>query len=529
MSGRARAELVRRTALHPDTHRYGRRVRGVSRISDRDLRAINNRFCLPMIRFGLRQAIIDCGFFAGDTLAGAAIKFWHSADVSDRLTLVNFVEGDYSRSNGLNPGTSNTTKYANTGAIANLLFSDTNNNHLCFYSGSSNTGNADISNNTYNGATTNTLYCRLTDSNAYFDSHSSTGGRIVVGNSDGSGFHLGSRVSATDTRLFKNGTQIQSGSSSGGSLHNQSYLLCGGWSGASTVNATGTKACFQYSLGVGIPTALQATYYNISLNLASYFERILTNLEPETTAFLARTSGSYTNADRLALNTFIKTLKDNSIWTKLDVIQIYAFGDTADSLLNIKQNLYNATLVNSPTYTRRRGFTANNAAARCVDIPFNPTTASSPNFTQNSAYAACWSLTSGRAGAFRYDMGASSANAFSLAARDPSNLFFGYSNNASLYTAANTQTNGLLALNRSSATDVQAYTDTTRILNSTSISSAGRPNTNFAVGAVNNSGTYTTPTDSQYAAAIIGGSLTQTEHNTLRDAIATLLTYLGAI
>ena len=93
------------------------------------------------------------------------------------------------------------------------------------------------------------------------------------------------------------------------------------------------------------------------------------------------------------INTLVKSLKAAGVWTKLDALYLFAAADAQAARRNWIQDLYNATAVSSPTFAADRGYTGDGAAAY-LDTGFNPSTASSPKLTQNSAHASAWDRTS---------------------------------------------------------------------------------------------------------------------------------------
>src|SRR2546430_1348992 len=73
-------------------------------------------------------------------------------------------------------------------------------------------------------------------------------------------------------------------------------------------------------------------------------------------AFLARTSG-LDGTHTTAYTDFINGLDTDSLFSKFDLIQIYATQDSTTALLNLVSTSFNATPLNSPTFTADRGFT----------------------------------------------------------------------------------------------------------------------------------------------------------------------------
>lgn len=87
---------------------------------------------------------------------------------------------------------------------------------------------------------------------------------------------------------------------------------------------------------------------------------------------------------RYLVDTLVRRLKISGVWYKLDAFYVFAATDSISALINwINPGTYNATLTNAPTFTANRGYTGNGSNA-FIDSNFNPTTASSPKFVQDS-------------------------------------------------------------------------------------------------------------------------------------------------
>ncbi len=114
----------------------------------------------------------------------------------------------------------------------------------------------------------------------------------------------------------------------------------------------------------------------------------------EATAFLARTTG----LDATHINAYIALIDGlvaDGIWSAFDALYVYATQDSTTALLNLVSTNYNCVSNGSPTFTADRGFTgANNSTSMYLDTQFNPQTASSPQYTQNSAHVSVWNTAS---------------------------------------------------------------------------------------------------------------------------------------
>lgn len=123
----------------------------------------------------------------------------------------------------------------------------------------------------------------------------------------------------------------------------------------------------------------------------------------QTTAFLARadaitTVGATERAMYKALiNGLVSTAYSGggTLFSAFDSLRIYATDTQAHALLNLIQNLYNPTINGSLTFTADRGFAGNGTNTNYIDTNFNPSTATTPKYTQDSAHYSVWSVTAG--------------------------------------------------------------------------------------------------------------------------------------
>lgn len=102
--------------------------------------------------------------------------------------------------------------------------------------------------------------------------------------------------------------------------------------------------------------------------------------------------GSVSDPRKAIVDALIVGLKADGLFTKLDRLWLFAAEDQPSALTDIIADSL-ATAVNSPTFTVDRGYTGN-ASNMQVDTNFNATTATTPNFVQNSGSFFVWSNTS---------------------------------------------------------------------------------------------------------------------------------------
>jgi hypothetical protein len=133
----------------------------------------------------------------------------------------------------------------------------------------------------------------------------------------------------------------------------------------------------------------------------------------QATTFLARTSlgGSYPAAyttlicDLVTAGLITGNMSTTGCGSTFDVFYVLASDTSADALLNLCSTSYGGTLNGAPTFTAANGFTGvSGSSTVSISSGFTPSTATSPNYTQNSAHISSWVNTNITAGLF-YSLG----------------------------------------------------------------------------------------------------------------------------
>jgi len=237
-----------------------------------------------------------------------------------------------------------------------------------------------------------------------------------------------------------------------------------------------------------------------------------------------------------AVTTLICGLVTDGVFAKLDVLYIFAINSSANSLVNaVNPGTFNGT-ANGNVSTGCAGatacFSANNgwsgvdaSTTIYIDTGFNPSTATSPHFTQNSSHVSAWSFTNATSGA-----SGGTVMGLVLAATNSTRLFPKY-NDGNFYGDANSATNatgilnadsiGHYVVNRSSAGAVQHYKNASDVGDSTEASAAVL-NGNVAILAQRVAGsTVNFGSILQLGAITIGGSLSSTDVTNLEGRLCT--------
>jgi len=250
----------------------------------------------------------------------------------------------------------------------------------------------------------------------------------------------------------------------------------------------------------------------------------------EAAALVARFTTAPTTSRKRAIDTLIGALKAAGVWSKLDALYLLAAADSQAARQNWVQDLYNLTAVSAPTFTADRGYAGDGASAY-LNTGFNPTTASSPQFTLNSGHISAYDRTS-RAADGTNIMGAreSTSKYIDILARFTGNVSI---NRVSCGSGGGvsgsvSDSKGLFTANRSGASAQQAYKDGAS-LGSNSAATTGLPNASLFILARNvSSASPDAYTSDQVSGASIGGSLNSTEVAAKDAAILAYLQTVGA-
>ncbi len=242
--------------------------------------------------------------------------------------------------------------------------------------------------------------------------------------------------------------------------------------------------------------------------------------------FLARTSGLNT-AHRTAYADLICGLVTDGVWSKLDVFYIFATQDATTAQLNLVSTSYGATPHGSPTFTADRGYTGSFGTTVYIDTGFNAATASSPNYTLNSAHMSVWNRTN------TSDLTTIGV----IHGSDQAVINIKWIGNDNFYARINSTTgagnisgigatNGHWIASRVGASTTNAYTNGFNFF-SFSDSSNAVPNANMYCLGANDSGGLQ-GTAQQHAAISIGGGLSGTDAANLYSRLHTYMVAVGA-
>src|SRR5262245_24255328 len=340
---------------------------------------------------------------------------------------------------------------------------------------------------------------------------------------DGSGFYTVSRTASNLTTLYKTGAALGSSATASGAFTSGTVGRVGEFGGGFA--AREWASCAAGSGLTGAEAALfnaAVTNYMVAVGAASF--------ETETNTLAAAFTTPPTATRKALINACIKSLKDAGVWSKLDAFYVFAAADSQAAKINWKNpGTYNASEVSSPSFTADSGYTGNGTSSY-LNTGFTPSTASSPNFVQNSAHVSARNRVSGAGSNSDRLVGIDSSgtvgNRVLLIPRIGSAQFFGAVNENSSLTPANTNKDGHFVVNRSGANDKQLYRNGASVTTSSANASAGVNNSQLTLLA---DGVNPDFSVLQIASASIGSSLSSTEVAALYAAELAYMNAVGAV
>lgn len=247
--------------------------------------------------------------------------------------------------------------------------------------------------------------------------------------------------------------------------------------------------------------------------------------------YLARTTSGTEGGNSANITTVICGLVSDGVITgnlsttgcgtgSLDALYITAQQNTADAQLNICGTNYSLTL-NGATFTSYQGYVSGGSTG--IDTGFNPTTATSPNFTQNSASFGLWSyVTIVEALSQMSNELPSTAQASALYDSYTGSLVAIRTNENTSGTSAQPGTKGLFAGDRASSSLEAEYWDGSAFSNP-NVTSIAPGNADFFIGK----GQHTGASAQKFSAAFIGASLGSTNELALYTRLRTYMTAVG--
>lgn len=240
--------------------------------------------------------------------------------------------------------------------------------------------------------------------------------------------------------------------------------------------------------------------------------------------FLARTSGLDTTHIN-AYTDLINGLVTDGIWSKLDVLHVYATQNSTTALLNLVSTSYNGTVGGSPVFTADRGYMGA-TGSNYIYPGFDPWSVAS-KYVSASAHISAWSLTdSNSSTAVMGVWDDTYGNDTSIYPRHADGNFYGRVNSDHIAGVAVADSLGHFVATRTNSTTVSTYKSGVNVLTNT----AATPMATLSgrspfILALNNSGSIQ-GSPRQLAMASMGAGLTAGD---VANFYARLRTYMTAV
>lgn len=194
---------------------------------------------------------------------------------------------------------------------------------------------------------------------------------------------------------------------------------------------------------------------------------IAPGFSPFSLAIFAAFTTPPTSARNVVIDNFVKALVAGGVWDLLDGLYVFAAADSQAALINWKNpGTFDATAVNAPTFVADRGYTGN-GTTQSIDSGFNPSTAPSPHFVQNSAGMFSRIRTAGTGGVF----GTGPSTLF-----DPSFPLLRMNNSIGAFGPAGMNVAAFWSGDRSDSTNVAVYKNGTSFASTAADTSTGVDN-----------------------------------------------------
>ena len=243
---------------------------------------------------------------------------------------------------------------------------------------------------------------------------------------------------------------------------------------------------------------------------------------PQALALFARMSPTPSPARKVLINQTIAALIGAGVWTKLDVLQIYAADAQANALLNWISSSYNSTAVNSPTFTADRGFTGDGVSAY---LNTGYAASSGPKWGQNDHSFGRWLRTGPGGGGM--DLGAyETATLKSAYVLSNVGAQYQVSDSGTLQTV-NASVIGSVTATRTASGSFDIYKNGAFVTNVVAVSRAGSTLSMYVL-AYNFDGGAATFSSNQLGAIYMGAALTAGDTLALHNALQAYMTGVGA-
>lgn len=244
---------------------------------------------------------------------------------------------------------------------------------------------------------------------------------------------------------------------------------------------------------------------------------------PQATALFARMSTPPTYRRKIVINRAIVALIRADVWTKLDVLYLFAAADSQAARLNWKSTSYTCANGTGVTFTADRGYTGD-GASNYLEPGFTP---GNGQFTAGNHTFGRWTRALGVSGGAALGT-ENGSERVSIRDQDASNLT---TYNGPNGAPKNWLTNSLgnVSVTQTAVSDYDAYRNGAALgNNSNGLSSVAGFGPFFILAERNSVGSAVAFSDSQLSAVYFGAALTATETAQMHTALQDYMTAVGA-
>lgn len=235
-------------------------------------------------------------------------------------------------------------------------------------------------------------------------------------------------------------------------------------------------------------------------NTGIYLASLAPTVDPDAQAFI--TAASITNpTQQAAINTLVVDFKGYNIWTKFKAIYPIVGGSASSHAVNLKTpGTHNLSFASGWTHSAT-GMLPNGATFANTNLNDNTI------LSLNSVHISYYSRTN--TNATEIEMGTGLSDGLFIEARTAGISYYRV-HSTTLLQHADTDSRAFYVANRTASNVMNAWKNGVKLATSTGASTT-KQNFNIYIGALNNGGTASFPTNKQCAFASIGDGLTDTD------------------
>ena len=462
--------------------------------------------------------------FVGGSAASHKFNLKDPRDLDAAYRLV-FNGGWTHTSTGAKPN--GTTGYADTKLIPSSILTASN-LHISYYSRTDSvlSGMIGLQDDTVNNASQ--IYLAADKTTDYYSAINTDTNRILVSSTNTTGYYIASRLTSTNLKAYKNGSQVGSNIQISSGYRANISVYLGGFNyknqySVFTIDYGNKESAFA-SIGDGLSDTEAANFYTAIQTYQSTLGRqvgIPIVADTDAQAFLnAAVITDSTQAS--AVNTLVTDLKSANIWTKMKALYPFVGGTANSHKFNLKDPrdldaayrlVFNGGWVHSSTGALPNGTTA------------YANTYLAPNaMGQNNVHVSFYSRTN--ADGLYADIGGGAGISYVEVLTKYTGRGYVYVNTHQGDWFYNPSSTGLYIANRIVAGAASLFKNNTKVINSNR--AAQTPTTyNLYLAAENGAGTAGNYSPREQAFATIGDGLTDVEAEAFYNAVQAFQTSLG--